>query len=80
MLRFREELIPQEQPGATRGPTSYPTTRNRHGLHCSGCGGLFYVDDAARDKVSAARRVDATENPFLCDDCEEAYAEESYDH
>ena len=79
MLRLREELNPEEQPGAARVPTSYPTTRNRHGLHCRECGGLFYVDDAVCEKVRAVLQLDATENPFLCDDCEEAYVEEAYD-
>jgi hypothetical protein len=78
MLRLREELNPEEQPGAARVATTYPTTRNRHGWHCRECGGLFYVDDAAREKVRAAVSVDPTENPFLCDDCEEAYADEAY--
>jgi hypothetical protein len=79
MLRLREELNPEEQPGASSEPTTYPTTRNRHGLHCRECGELIYVDDAAYESVLAALRMDATENPFLCDDCEDAYAEESYD-
>lgn len=78
MVRLKESMNPEEQPDALGCPTRYETGRNRHGLHCRECGGLYYVDDFTHEKVMAAPAVDATENPFLCGDCEETYAEEAY--
>lgn len=74
MVRLREKLNPEEQLDALGCPTRYETERNLHGLHCRECGELYYVDDSTAEKVG----VDPTENPFVCSECEEAYAEEAY--
>ena len=78
MVRLRENLNPEEQLDALGCPMKYETVRNRHGLHCRECGELYFVDDFTYEKVRAAISVDPTGNPFVCGDCEEAYAEEGY--
>jgi hypothetical protein len=80
MVRLKEKLNPEEEQGALEGPTRYKTDRNQHGLHCRECGELYYVDDSIYRATCAAIEADPSENPFVCDDCEEEYGEEGYSH
>jgi hypothetical protein len=78
MDRLREKLNPEEEQNALTGPTRYMTDNNLHGLHCRECGGMYYVDDSIYRRVMAVTDWDPSENPFVCADCEEQYAEEEY--
>ncbi|HEY7912040.1 MAG TPA: hypothetical protein VIG62_09035 [Blastocatellia bacterium] len=78
MDRLREKLNPEEEQNALTVPTRYMTDRNLHQLHCRECGEIYYLDDSIYRKVMAAIDWDSSENPFVCDECEEEYAEEEY--
>jgi uncharacterized protein YlaI len=47
-----------------------------HEVHCNVCDGVFTVDDATYEKVERALAFDPTDNPFVCEACEERAAEE----
>jgi uncharacterized protein YlaI len=49
-----------------------------HEVHCSVCDGVFTVDDATYAKIERALEFDATDNPFVCDACEERFGEEEH--
>jgi hypothetical protein len=78
MDRLRDKQYPEEGQEALAGPTKYMTDKNLHGLHCRECGAMYYVDDSIYRRVMAATDWDPSENPFVCDDCEEQYEEEEY--
>ena len=77
MVKRRENLNLEERLDTLGCPTRYETEHNRHGLRCRECSELYYVDDSTSEKVSAVIGIDPTESPFVCSDCEAAYAEEA---
>jgi len=80
MVRLREKLNPEEVRGALGRPTEYMTMSNIYGLHCRECGALYYVGESIYRRVSAAIDTDPSDNPFICDDCEEEYAKGGCTH
>ena len=76
MVRLRETMNPEERQGFTPGATKQMTATNHYGLHCAGCGDLYYVDESIMRKVRAAHEGDPSEVPFRCTDCEDEYTEE----
>ncbi len=80
MARLRERLDPDWKEGSAERPTAEKTGRNQFGLHCTICGGLFYVDEDTLCKVRSAIERGLSENPFCCDDCDEQFGEEEYEH
>ena len=57
---------------------SRATTAGAHEVHCGVCDGVFTVDDATYEKIQRAVEFDPTDNPFVCDACEERYGEEEH--
>lgn len=77
-MAAKKQLIPKEQQFAIEGPTKFRTERNRHRLHCTQCGELYYVDETTLRKVTSSLEWDPSEVSFYCNDCEEEYQEEAY--
>lgn len=75
MSRHREKT--DEVPDEIDIPTQFPTERNKYGIDCEACGGLFYVDETTYNSVRKALEFDETDNPFRCPDCEAQYEEEA---
>ncbi len=76
MVRLRQKLNAEEVQGAIGKPTIYKTKQNRHRLHCSGCGEVYYVHDETLRKATSPLEGDPAEVAFYCDGCEQEYAEE----
>ena len=55
---------------------SRETAAGAHEVHCNVCDGVFMVDDATYEKIARALQFDPTDNPFVCEACEEREVEE----
>jgi hypothetical protein len=80
MTRLRETLNPEESLSAQAGATRVKTPGNPHPLRCGSCGGIFHVDDSIYHQFRRAIDYDASDNPFLCEQCNEEEAEEEHSH
>lgn len=76
MIRLRERFDSDLASDDFRRVTTFRTVTNPHGLHCSLCGGLFYVDRETFEKFRTAVEHGLSESPFCCEDCEQALGEE----
>ena len=76
MERLRETLSPEDNEGVIRSHSKFKTSSHPYGLHCRECGEVYYVDDHTFNKTSSVLQFDPSNNPFICERCEDAYAEE----
>jgi ribosomal protein L33 len=74
-MKFREELNLEEKLAALGYPTPYLTAKNIYALHCQECGHLYYLADNIYRTAVAGRVGDRSEIRFICDACENEYAE-----
>ena len=76
MTNLRSYIDP-DQPTATTNPTPFKTPANEYEVRCSSCGETFFVSESvylfAKEGIEAG-----LDNPFKCDECEEAYDQLSY--
>lgn len=54
--------------------TEYPTDENQYNVNCGICNQSLYVDKQQYESVVRAIE-EGLDNPFVCDDCREEYAE-----
>ena len=54
--------------------TKFPTALNHFNLYCSNCHESFYVDKDFFEQTMLAIE-EGLDNPFVCDECQEEYAE-----
>lgn len=73
-MRLRSTLNPEEQTNVVEGPTRYSMGPNQSELLCGFCNEAFYVDDVTFNHAVWAMR-EGLDNPFCCDECEEANEE-----
>lgn len=75
MTKLKETL--DDLHTAPETATKFKTEWNKYGISCGVCNEVFYVNESIYNRVRVALEFDPTDNPFCCDDCEEAYAEEA---
>ncbi len=80
MDRRKELIIPGGQESLIRNHSTRPTKTRPYGLHCRECNAVFYVDENTYQNVSSAMSFDPSNNPFICERCEEAYGDEAFGH
>jgi hypothetical protein len=78
MTRLRETLNPEESQTALREPTRTRTPEHQHSLWCGVCHEVFYVDQSVYREFMRAVEYEPSDNPFVCERCLEAEAEEEY--
>ena len=78
MTKLRWEVSPVEGSAAPLGPTTFKTAEHQHELRCGMCGEIYFVDSETLDSVNTAVQA-GLDNPFLCEDCEEAYDEVAFE-
>ena len=76
MNNLRSHLDP-DQRSATTNSTSFKTEKYEYEVRCSNCGESFFVTESMY--LFAKQGIEAgLDNPFKCDECEEAYDQLSY--
>jgi hypothetical protein len=80
MNKLKEALDTNDKQIEHAKPTSHKTELNRHEVFCRECGARYWADDYLYRKVCSALEWDPSNNPFCCEDCEEAYAQEARTH
>jgi len=64
--------IDAEQTPDTTSPAQFKTGMNQYEVSCASCGTRFFVSESMYLFAKEGIEV-GLENPFKCDDCEEAY-------
>jgi hypothetical protein len=77
-MNERETLDTNDKFSVRARPTREPSAANVHAVRCGVCDGLFYIDDATFAKVRRAAEFDPSDNPFVCERCEDDYADEEH--
>jgi hypothetical protein len=80
MSTHRESLDTDNRAAEAYRPTAERSRFNRHEVVCAVCGGHYFVDDAAYERVVEALAFDPTSDAFVCDDCEAEHAEREHAH
>lgn len=76
MTNLRSHLDP-DQTAAKTNPTTFKTEKHEYEVSCSSCGDSFFVTESMY--LFAKQGMEAgLDNPFKCDECEEAYDQLSY--
>ena len=78
MDKLREKLSPEDIEGVIRSHSKYKTSNHPYGLHCRECGEVYYVDEDFYHKTSSILQFDPSNNPFICERCEDTSEENPY--
>lgn len=66
--RIREEFDADSTVAADKY-SKIPSSLAKHKIVCSECSDYWFVDDEIFRQVTSASENDATNNPFVCEDC-----------